>query len=56
MAASPDVVSSSDVSWTDRANPATPTIDSAQAAQYVAASKMNVQEGQHGRLHLRHVT
>jgi hypothetical protein len=56
MTASPDMASSGDVSWTDRASPATPTINSAQATQYVAASKMNVQEGQQGRLHSRHVT
>jgi hypothetical protein len=55
MTAIPSVVSSGDVSRTDRTNPATPTIDSAQATQYVADSKMNVQEEQQGLLHSRHV-
>ena len=52
----PDVASPTDISRTERASPATPTIDSAQATQYVADSKMNMQDGQHGRLHSRHVT
>ena len=56
MTAIPDVASSGDASRTDRTSPATPTIDSAQATQYVADSKMNVQEGQQGLLHSRHVT
>lgn len=56
MTAIPDAASSGDVSRTDRASPATPTIDSAQATQYVADSKMNVQEGQQGLLHSRQVT
>ena len=50
------VASSGDVSRTDRVSPATATIDSAQATQYVADSKMTVQEGQQGLLHSRHVT
>ena len=56
MIAIPDVASSGDVSRTDRVSPATPMIDSAQATQYVADSKMTVQEGQQGLLHSRHVT
>jgi hypothetical protein len=55
MTAIPDVASAGDVSRTGRTS-ATPTIDSAQATQYVADSKMNVQEGQQGLLHSRHVT
>lgn len=56
MTAIPKVASSGDVSRTDRTSPAPPTIDSAQATQYVADSKMNVQDGQQGLLHSRHVT
>jgi hypothetical protein len=56
MIAVPDEASSSDVSRTGRTSPATPTIDSAQATQYVADSKMNRQEGQQARPHSRHET
>jgi hypothetical protein len=55
MTAIPDVASSGDVSPSDRTSPA-PTIDSAQTTQYVADSKMNVQRGQQGLWHSRHVT
>src|SRR5262245_45767366 len=51
-----DVASSGDVSRTDCTKPPAPTIDSAQATQYVADSKMNVQAGQQGWPHSRHVT
>jgi hypothetical protein len=55
MTAIPEA-SSGDVSPSERTSPATPTIDSAQATQYVADSKMNVQRGQQGLWHSRQVT
>jgi hypothetical protein len=51
-----DVAPSVPIARADPGMPATPRIDSAQATQYVADSKMNVHDGQQATRHSRHVT